>query len=214
MAESNKKDSIPKASIARIMKEYSKSLKDGKVSSDFPQGLYVGPPNETNIEKAKILITGPPDSQFEGAIFFMDMNLAGYPFVHPTIKNHTTNYGTYSYHHHYYTNGKVCVDILGTNGPSKWTSSYGFAAILLSIQQLLNDSNSVSSDFYFALLNNSICDNIEKPPPGFDCFNYITHKLFLDKFEYYYKLANKIGDYRIKVIQDRLFAIKQKLEKK
>jgi ubiquitin-conjugating enzyme E2 D len=78
------------------------------------------------------VIFGPVQSPYEGGIFFLKLNLFGYPLKTPLIK-----FITKVYHPNIDKKGTISVDIL----KDEWTPALTIQAVLLSICSLLTDAN-------------------------------------------------------------------------
>ncbi|KAM5221225.1 ubiquitin-conjugating enzyme E2 2-like [Ctenodactylus gundi] len=78
-------------------------------------------------------ILGPPDSPYEGGIFYLNIQFPpDYPFSPPRIV-----FTTQIYHPNISTNGIICLDILG----SQWSPALTISKVLLSICSMLCDPN-------------------------------------------------------------------------
>ncbi|KAK8797151.1 hypothetical protein WA158_004361 [Blastocystis sp. Blastoise] len=108
-------------------------IRDSEVfESNPPPGISVIL-DENNIMKWKACIIGPDDTPFEGGTFFLDIEFTDdYPNTPPHIK-----FQSKMYHPNIYPDGKICLDIL----QNRWSPVYDTAAVLTSIQSLLNDPN-------------------------------------------------------------------------
>ncbi|KZZ94682.1 ubiquitin conjugating enzyme [Ascosphaera apis ARSEF 7405] len=97
---------------------------------------------EDDVRSLNGLIVGPPDTPyefgfFEFAIAFPD----SYPTQPPSITCLTTNNGCTRFNPNIYTNGKVCLSILGTwrgHPGEQWSSAQGLESVLLSVQSLMS----------------------------------------------------------------------------
>tara|TARA_B100001093_G_C26569641_1_gene902375 strand:- start:106 stop:780 length:675 start_codon:yes stop_codon:yes gene_type:complete len=101
-------------------------------------GIYIRF-DEKDIMKARALIIGPSDTIYENAYLFFNIEFPNnYPFLPPNVRYISQN--NVRIHPNIYTNGKVCLSILGTwNGPS-WTSIMDINTVLLTIQSLLDNN--------------------------------------------------------------------------
>ncbi|XP_059958719.1 ubiquitin-conjugating enzyme E2 D1 isoform X1 [Mesoplodon densirostris] len=78
-------------------------------------------------------IMGPPDSAYQGGVFFLTVHFpTDYPFKPPKIA-----FTTKIYHPNINSNGSICLDILR----SQWSPALTVSKVLLSICSLLCDPN-------------------------------------------------------------------------
>ena len=90
--------------------------------------------------KVHALITGPFSTPYEGGFFYFVFRFpTTYPFDPPKVKLMTTGNGTVRFNPNLYSNGKVCLSIIGTWLGPKWLPSQTLSSVLLSIQSLLNE---------------------------------------------------------------------------
>jgi len=76
---------------------------------------------------------GPPDSPFQGGVFFLTIHFpTDYPFKPPKVA-----FTTRIYHPNINSNGSICLDILR----SQWSPALTISKVLLSICSLLTDPN-------------------------------------------------------------------------
>jgi ubiquitin-conjugating enzyme E2 Z len=108
------------------------------------QGIYYNPDDAT-MNKGNALILGPADSAYPHCLFFFRFEFPDdYPFAPPKVTFLSSD-GKTRFHPNLYTEGKVCLSILGTyTGPS-WQSTMSFSMILLSLKALL-DSNPLTHE--------------------------------------------------------------------
>ena len=101
-------------------------------------GIYIQF-DEKDLMKARALIIGPSDTIYENAYLFFNIEFPkNYPFSPPSVRYISQN--NVRIHPNIYTNGKVCLSILGTwNGPS-WSSIMDINTVLLTIQSLLDNN--------------------------------------------------------------------------
>jgi len=82
------------------------------------------------------VIIGPTDTPFEDGTFRLVMGFEeAYPNKPPTVK-----FVSQMFHPNVYASGELCLDIL----QNRWSPTYDVAAILTSVQSLLNDPNTGS----------------------------------------------------------------------
>merc|ERR1719359_1242573 len=78
-------------------------------------------------------IMGPPDSPYEGGVFFLEITFpSDYPFKPPKVK-----FCTRIYHPNINPSGGICLDIL----KDQWSPALTICKVLLSICSLLTDPN-------------------------------------------------------------------------
>merc|ERR1719401_2912490 len=76
---------------------------------------------------------GPPDSPYEGGVFFLDIQFPqDYPFKPPKVR-----FTTKIYHCNVNDQGGICLDIL----KGEWSPALTISKVLLSICSLLTDPN-------------------------------------------------------------------------
>lgn len=153
--------------------------------------------DESNLMKAKALIIGPKDSIYENAYLLFNIEFPkNYPFSPPNI--HYISENNIRIHPNIYTNGKVCLSILGTwNGPC-WTSIMDINTVLLTIQSLLDNNPLIhepgcnNSKFakkqliykniiYYNTLNSLIIDVVKRDLGDFEIFRNIINETFDSK---------------------------------
>ena len=78
-------------------------------------------------------IMGPPDSPYQGGVFFLNITFPmDYPFKPPKVV-----YQTKIYHPNINSNGAICLDIL----KDQWSPALTVSKVLLSISSLMCDPN-------------------------------------------------------------------------
>eukprot|EP00439_Symbiodinium_sp_Y106_P079920 s861_g18.t1 len=90
----------------------------------------------------RALITGPEDTPYSGGCFVFDVYFpVGYPNGPPEVKLLTTGGGTVCFNPNLYSNGKVCLSLLGTwqgERSESWDAQTSRALqVLVSIQSLI-----------------------------------------------------------------------------
>ena len=114
-------------------------MKDMKEVKDLENmGIYVHW-NDDDMFKAWAMIIGPEDTPYEKGFLFFEFTFPPrYPFENPSGKFITSD-GQTRLHPNLYTNGKICLSLLGTWAGPSWTSSQNFSSLLIAIQSLLNE---------------------------------------------------------------------------
>jgi len=112
------------------LRRITKELKD--LEADPPANCSAGPVGD-DLFKWRATIMGPPDSPYDGGVFFLDITFPqDYPFKPPKVK-----FNTKIYHCNVNDNGGICLDILKDN----WSPALTISKVLLSICSLLTDPN-------------------------------------------------------------------------
>lgn len=110
------------AMTTRIAKETEKLAKE-----NLP-GISAAPTRE-NPRYFQVVITGPPDSSYEGGVFHLELFLPEeYPMVPPKVR-----FLTKIYHPNVDKLGRICLDII----KDKWSPALQISKVLLSIQTLM-----------------------------------------------------------------------------
>ncbi|CAK7209745.1 hypothetical protein SBRCBS47491_000545 [Sporothrix bragantina] len=122
-------------SIIRIGKEVMALQEDSDLS------LAVAC-RDSDLRNVRAMIIGPPDTPYEFGFFEFALKFSrDYPRKSPNVTCTTTNSGTCRFNPNIYSNGKVCLSILGTwrgERGEEWSAAQGLESILLSIQSLMS----------------------------------------------------------------------------
>ncbi|KRX61111.1 Ubiquitin-conjugating enzyme E2 1 [Trichinella sp. T9] len=106
-----------------------------RLQDDPPSGVS-GAPTEDNILIWQAIIFGPQDSPFEDGTFKVILEFTEeYPNKPPNVK-----FLSKMFHPNVYSDGSICLDIL----QNRWSPTYDVAAILTSLQSLLDEPNPTS----------------------------------------------------------------------
>jgi ubiquitin-protein ligase len=90
------------------------------------------------ITRGTAMIIGPQDSIYANCPLFFRFDFPDdYPFQPPKVLFLTSD-GKTRFHPNLYTDGKVCLSILGTYSGPSWQSTMSFSMILLSLKALLD----------------------------------------------------------------------------
>lgn len=110
----------------RLMRDFQ------KLCGEPPPGIF-GLPVDDNIMVWDAVILGPENTAFEDGTFKLQLGFTeDYPNKPPSV-----TFVSEMFHPNVYTDGSICLDILST----AWSPTYDVAAILTSIQSLLDDPN-------------------------------------------------------------------------
>jgi len=120
--------------LRRVRKDLKTLFKD-----PLP-GIYAVPDN-IHATLIHSIIVGPFGTPYEGGFFYFIINCPdNYPHEPPKVKLMTTGGGRVRFNPNLYTNGKVCLSILGTWSGPGWSIVQSLSSILLSIQSLMNEN--------------------------------------------------------------------------
>ncbi|XP_074659536.1 ubiquitin-conjugating enzyme E2-17 kDa-like [Tubulanus polymorphus] len=112
------------------LKRINRELTDLK---NDPPALCSAGPVGTDMFNWQATILGPPDSPYQGGVFFLTIHFpTDYPFKPPKI-----SFCTKIYHPNINSNGSICLDILR----SQWSPALTISKVLLSVCSLLTDPN-------------------------------------------------------------------------
>ena len=183
--------------------------------------------DESNIDTIKALIIGPKKTPYENGFYFFEIMFPNdYPYNPPKVKFMTLN-SEVRFNPNLYTDGKVCLSILGTwHGPG-WSSALTLNSVLLSIQSLLNENpiqnepgyeNEVGSKsknynklIEYYNIKVATIDMIKKPPYGYEDFKETMNKHFLENIEFYKKYIEKNKKNNNNVVHSPTYGMNAKL---
>lgn len=126
------------SAIKRLQTEYSQIIKD-------PNYFYSVEPDKKNFLKWNILIIGPSETIFEGAIINCSMEFPKeYPNKAPVFK-----FVDNLFHPNIYPDGKVCISILHEGADiygyeslnERWNPSHSVNSVIMSIISMLDSPN-------------------------------------------------------------------------
>ncbi|KAF1759326.1 hypothetical protein GCK72_015791 [Caenorhabditis remanei] len=119
----------------RLMRDFKKLQYEKLIDflqEDPPAGVS-GAPTEDNILAWEAIIFGPQETPFEDGTFKLSLEFSEeYPNKPPIVK-----FISKMFHPNVYADGSICLDIL----QNRWSPTYDVAAILTSIQSLLDEPN-------------------------------------------------------------------------
>jgi ubiquitin-conjugating enzyme E2 Z len=115
--------------IARITREIAQIQKGTDISLAVAH-------QDHDVRHVRALIIGPPDTPYEYGFFEFDVKFnQEYPIKSPSVTALTTNNKRTRFNPNIYSEGKVCLSILGTwrgNPGEEWSSAQGLESVLLS----------------------------------------------------------------------------------
>lgn len=116
----------------------------------------------------KVLIFGPPQTPYDSGCFEFDMYIPpNYPNVPPNMLITTTNGGSVRFSPNLYSNGKVCLSLLGTwpgNTSEKWSkTTSNIWQVLISVQSaILGESEPMFLEPGYEKMRGTKKGNMEK----------------------------------------------------
>ena len=184
----------------KSIKRIQKDIKLYHQSDINTHGIYVHF-NDKNLFNAKALIIGPKESPYQNGFYLFDINYTeNYPQTPPKVVLCTLNKQT-RFNPNLYTNGKVCLSILGTWSGPGWTPCLSTNEVLLSIQSLLNNNpiqnepgyeqltleDSEPAKTYVNILEYhnhliAIHQVLNQLPQTFECFRELIETKFLELY--------------------------------
>mmetsp|Transcript_22336 Transcript_22336/g.36575 ORF Transcript_22336/g.36575 Transcript_22336/m.36575 type:complete len:285 (+) Transcript_22336:2790-3644(+) len=110
----------------------------GAMMNGLPPGIFLRVDSK-RMDVMRAMIIGPQGSPYTNGVFFFDIYMPStYPSVSPKCKIITTGRGSFRFNANLYTNGKVCLSILGTWSGPGWEPRYStLTQVLLSIQAMI-----------------------------------------------------------------------------
>ncbi|XP_074626335.1 ubiquitin-conjugating enzyme E2 Z-like [Acropora palmata] len=119
--------------IFRIQRDIASMYKEP------PPGLHISA-DENDITKVHALVIGPSGTPYEGGFFYFLISFTpDYPIKPPHVVLKTTGGGRVRFNPNLYTNGRVCLSILGTWQGPQWSPAQTLSSLLISIQSLMNE---------------------------------------------------------------------------
>lgn len=121
-------DRMAVGNLIRLRKE-----RDAMKKISFDNGIWAEPVSPDDLMLWRAKIAGPPDSPYEGGIFYLDVTIPkNYPYGRPEV-----TFKTKIYHPNIDSFGVICVDILGRN----WSPVLTIEKVLYSLMILLSKPN-------------------------------------------------------------------------
>eukprot|EP01118_Nematostelium_gracile_P010118 TRINITY_DN3460_c0_g1_i2.p1 TRINITY_DN3460_c0_g1~~TRINITY_DN3460_c0_g1_i2.p1 ORF type:complete len:886 (-),score=282.73 TRINITY_DN3460_c0_g1_i2:28-2508(-) len=190
---------------AEAIKRITSDLKEVLTSNN--RDLHVMP-DEEDICHIQALIIGPVDTPYANGFFHFDMIYPhDYPWKPPKVNIMTTDSGRTRFNPNLYSNGKVCLSILGTWSGPGWTQIQTMLSTLLSIQSLMNpepyhnepgyeqerapgDVEKYNRCILHETIRVAVCGMMENCTAG-DLFQEPMDEIFLEKFDYYVSVCEQ-----------------------
>jgi ubiquitin-conjugating enzyme E2 Z len=209
--------------VKRIYNDYKKYL-----NSTLPnEGIYCQM-DENNIKTMRIMIVGPEGTPYEGGCYYFLLNYPdNYPFSPPKVTIETRNKNV-RFNPNYYTNGKVCLSILGTWSGPGWTSVMNLNTILVVLQSRFSEHPIINEPGYekqakkdislsynrllqWYNVNIAVFESVISPPPTFNCFQTEVKLEFCKHYDnsikYLHSILNKEGS----IITSKMYNLNAKL---
>jgi ubiquitin-protein ligase len=122
----------PRRRMAQIFKELV------SLETDLPAGIFIRY-GETRPDVMKIVIIGPQGTPYENGMFEFDLFCPlEYPTVPPQMQIKTTGGGSVGFNPNLYSDGKVCLSLLGTWQGETWKSGEStLLQVFVSIQAMI-----------------------------------------------------------------------------
>eukprot|EP00455_Lapot_gusevi_P008048 TRINITY_DN1346_c0_g1_i3.p1 TRINITY_DN1346_c0_g1~~TRINITY_DN1346_c0_g1_i3.p1 ORF type:complete len:880 (+),score=339.29 TRINITY_DN1346_c0_g1_i3:69-2642(+) len=131
-AESDAGQPFARGRLSRIRQEMS-SLMD-----NLPEGIYVRI-DEERFDVMRVLMQGPFETPYQNGLFLFDVYLPPqYPQKPPLVKFLTTGDNSFRFNPNLYSEGKVCLSLLGTwDGPGWDPNISTLLQVFISIQAMI-----------------------------------------------------------------------------
>ena len=134
---------LTKIKQKRILKEI-KEIQQTPIDSD--NSVYEASPgcyvciNDEDITNHKIMIIGPEGTPYENGFYMFDYTYnKNHPFEAPSVKYLTTD-GKVRFNPNLYTNGKVCLSILGTWSGPAWEPTMSLRVVCEYLRSILTEN--------------------------------------------------------------------------
>lgn len=97
--------------------------------------------DDNNVTQIYCMIEGPEDTPYMGGFYIFRFNFSmDYPFKPPSAKFLTSGSNNIRLHPNLYTDGKVCLSILGTWDGPRWHPSLNILGIAKTLQSILTEN--------------------------------------------------------------------------
>ncbi|KAK3328114.1 hypothetical protein B0T19DRAFT_400904 [Cercophora scortea] len=131
-ARSMGRNSVAKGRMKKLVTQIS------SLHTDLPNGIYVRH-GSSRLDVMKVLMVGPADTPYENGLFEFDLFCSeSFPMNPPEMVFLTTGRGAAAFNPNLYSNGKVCLSLLGTWAGQGWESERStILQVLVSIQGMI-----------------------------------------------------------------------------
>lgn len=105
------------------------------------------PSTEENLDRWHAVVPGAPGTPYAYGMFHFDIKFDGdYPYNPPKVKTCTTSNATVRFNPNLYTNGKVCLSILGTWQGDRWSPEYNLEKMLMNLKGMILVQNPLRNE--------------------------------------------------------------------
>ncbi len=173
------------------------------------EGIYFHYDKNNVDSHYKKLIIGTGDTPYEGGFYFFKGQYPDqYPFYPMTMKTMTQG-GNVRKHPNLYVCGKCCFSFLGTWQGPPWTAVQNCKTVAFSIRSVLTENpienepgwenkkdertNKYAQLITYFNIRHAVIDMFNKPPDGFNVFKPIVERQFLNHYNKYLDIIEKLS---------------------
>lgn len=168
-----RREGLPSTCLLRVKRDIA------ELKADPPPGVFIAP-SENDFTRIDAIVVGPRDTPYEGGFFRFRITCPPeYPMKPPDVRFLTTGAGRVQLHEHLYSDGRVCLSIIGTWTGPQWSPVLTLSSLLVSLQSMLSEleqlkfgpttMHRLGSSYRHNTIKIAVCDPVE------DCLrdNYI-----------------------------------------
>ncbi|KAK8756925.1 hypothetical protein V5799_024272 [Amblyomma americanum] len=123
----------PPQTVLRVLQDIA------ELNASPLEGIFISL-QENNVTTIHVLMVGSVGTPYEGGFFqFLLRCPPDYPLSPPRMSHITTDAGRVRFNVHLDRSGEVDVSTIGTATGPGWTSAYGLASVLLSVQSVMGN---------------------------------------------------------------------------
>jgi len=208
MPQVSEKEQLSKINKKRILREI-KDIQQTPIDPD--NSIYESSPgcyvciNDADINNHQIMIIGPEGTPYENGFYMFDFTYnKNHPFEAPYVKYLTTD-GTVRFNPNLYSNGKVCLSILGTWAGPAWEPTMSLRVVCEYLRSILTENPIQNEPGFENCLDNqckmynkyvtsenyhlAIYKNLFKLPELLKPFHKTINLKFIENFN---KIVNKL----------------------